>query len=351
MYNNLTKIISSDQKSILNDEDGNIVYVDMFQYHVEKKLFSSIGKIKVIDQKKNKYFFKELHVDTEKKEIIGSDVSVILDQKNFGVSQKSDPRFVANDIFLSENKSNLSKGIFTVCQKRGEKCQPWSLQAKKISHDKIKKTIYYENATLKVYDVPIFYFPRFFHPDPTVKRQSGFLVPFFTNTTTTGAGFALPYYWAINTDKDLTFTPKIYNNENILILNEFRQAYKNSFLILDTSFTQGYKNTSTKKTVGSRNHIFANLDINLGKDKPYDSSIFFKTERTSNDTYFRVHDINTALVDSENTNLKNEINYNFSNDNSYLNIRAHAYEDLREESNSRYEYVLPNVLFGKSIFS
>ncbi len=351
LYNNLTKIISSDQKSILNDEEGNIVYVDMFQYHIEKKLFSSIGKVKVIDQKKNKYFFKELHVDTEKKEIIGSEVSVILDQENFGVSQKNDPRFVANDIFLSENKSNLSKGIFTVCQKRDEKCPPWSLQAKKISHDKIKKTIYYENATLKVYDVPIFYFPRFFHPDPTVKRQSGFLNPFFTNTTTTGVGFALPYYWAISTDKDLTFTPKIYNNENILLLNEFRQAYKNSFLILDTSFTQGYKNTTDKKTGGSRSHIFANLDINLGKDKSYDSNIFFKTERTSNDTYFRVHDIDTTLVDSENTNLRNEINYNFSNDNTYLNIKAHAYEDLREKSNSRYEYVLPNVLFGKSFFS
>ena len=30
---------------------------------------------------------------------------------------------------------------------------------------------------LKIYDVPILYFPRFFHPDPTVKRQSGFLMP------------------------------------------------------------------------------------------------------------------------------------------------------------------------------
>ena len=39
----------------------------MFQYHIEKNLFSSIGKIKIIDINKNKYFFKELHVDTKKK--------------------------------------------------------------------------------------------------------------------------------------------------------------------------------------------------------------------------------------------------------------------------------------------
>ena len=70
----------------------------MFQYNIKNNLFSSVGKIKIIDIKKNKYFFKELHVDTKKKEMIGSDVSVLLDQKNFGVSEESDPRLVANDI-------------------------------------------------------------------------------------------------------------------------------------------------------------------------------------------------------------------------------------------------------------
>ena len=150
IYNNVDKIISSDQNSILTDMDGNVVSVNMFQYHLEKNLFSSVGKIKVIDINKNKYFFKELHVDTKTKEIIGSDVSVILDQNNFGLDEESDPRFVANDIFISKNKSNLSKGVFTVCKKKEGKCPPWTLQAKKISHDKTKKTIFYAQATLKV---------------------------------------------------------------------------------------------------------------------------------------------------------------------------------------------------------
>ena len=33
-----------------------------------------------------------------------------------------------------------------------------------------------------------------------------------------------------------------------------------------------------------------------------------QVQRTSNDTYFRAHDINTSLVSAENTNLENEIN-------------------------------------------
>ena len=34
--------------------------------------------------------------------MIGSDISVVLDQENFGLTKESDPRFVANDIFVSK---------------------------------------------------------------------------------------------------------------------------------------------------------------------------------------------------------------------------------------------------------
>ena len=199
-YNTVKKILSSNENSFFSDSEGNIVETSMFQYDIEDNLFSSIGAIKIIDINKNKYFFKEIHIDTKKKEMVGTDVSVLLDQRNFGLNEENDPRFVANNILVTKNKTILSKGVFTVCKKTGSKCPPWSLRAKKISHDKIKKTIYYEHATLKFYEIPIFYFPRFFHPDPTVKRQSGFLAPFFTNTSGQGMGFGLPYYWAISHD-------------------------------------------------------------------------------------------------------------------------------------------------------
>ncbi len=351
-YDTRKKILSSNSNSIFIDNDGNKIETSMFQYHIADNLFSSVGKIKIIDIKKNKYFLKELYVDTKKNEMIGSDVSVILDQENFGVSKESDPRFVANDIFISKYKTDLSKGVFTVCKKRDGKCPPWTLKAKKITHDKVKKTIYYEHATLKLYDIPIFYFPKFFHPDPTVKRQSGFLAPFFTNSTTVGTGFALPYYWAISDNKDLTFSPKIYTKENVLFLNEYRQAFRNGFLTLDTSYTEGYKNTSSTKTDGSRNHIFADFNLNFNQDESYQSNLHLKIQRTSNDTYFKKHDINTALVDSENTNLENEIKYSFSNDDTSFDLAATVYEDLSVDKKSdKYEYILPDIMYGKTFFT
>ena len=183
-YDNTEKIISSNTNSFINDLDGNVMEVSMFQYFIEKNLISSVGNIKIIDVRKNIYTFKELHIDTIKKEIVGSEVSALLDQESFGLKKDNDPRFVSNNIFITKDKSIMSKGVFTVCKQKGDQCPPWSLQAKKIKHDQIKKTIYYENAILKVYDIPIFYFPRFYHPDPTVKRQSGFLNPFFSHPNT-----------------------------------------------------------------------------------------------------------------------------------------------------------------------
>ena len=352
-YRTNEKILSSDMNSTFLDTDNNRVIVDMFQYEIDKNLFSSVGKIKVTDSQKNKYFFKEIYIDTKKKEMIGSEVSALLDNENFGLNKDNEPRFVANDITISKNKSNISKGVFTVCKNRGEdKCPPWSLRAKKIIHDKTKKTIYYDHAVLKFYELPLFYFPKFFHPDPTVKRKSGFLVPTFTNSTTVGAGISLPYFWAISKDKDMTFTTKTYNNENILLLNEYRQAFRNGFLTLDTSYTEGYKNITSKKTKGSRNHIFADLKLDLGKFKSYISELSFKMQRTSNDTYFRVHNINTELVDYSDTDLENEIKYNFRKNNLFLDVSAHVFENLRTDKTSdKYEYVLPNIMFGNTFFT
>ena len=134
-------------------------------------------------------------------------------------------------IYLSQKiKQICQKEFLLFVKKKNGKCPPWSLKAKKISHDRIKKTIYYEHATLKVYDIPIFYFPKFFHPDPTVQKTIWFFSRHFSQIAqATGTGFALPYYWAINNDKDLTFTPKIYTKENVLFLNEYRQALKMDF--------------------------------------------------------------------------------------------------------------------------
>ena len=343
------KILSSDQNTIITDLDGNIISTSMFQYDDLNNLFSSIGEIKIIDVLKNKYFFKEIYIDTLKKEMVGSDISIILDQANFGMKDKNDPRLVASSALITKNKSELSKGVFTVCQIReDDKCPPWTIKAKKITYDKIKKNIYYDHATLKVYDVPVFYFPKFFHPDPTIKRQSGLLFPSFVNTTNLGGGVSTPYYWVISNDKDMTFTPKFLKDENIIYLNEYRQSLENGFLTLDTSYTDGYRNVEGKKLDGTRSHIFGNLNLNFNKDETYEEFINLQIQHTSTNNYFKQYNINTELVSSDNTDLENKFKYSLNKGNSFLNVEASIFEDLNKSNDEKFEYMLPNILFGKT---
>ena len=122
------------------------------------------------------------------------------------------------------------------------------LQASKILHDNKKKTIYYDNAIIKIYDIPIFYFPKLSHPDPTVDRRSGFLPPTFYDTKNLRMQeLSVPYFFALDKDKNFTLTNKFYVSENPLFIGEYHQAFKNSNLFADFGYTEGYKKQVIKK--------------------------------------------------------------------------------------------------------
>ena len=123
---------------------------------------------------------------------MGTDIKAFLNEEGVKVNPKNKPRVFANAIRLSTKKSVFNKSIFTICDYReNDKCPPWTIQASKMLHDNIKKTIYYDNALIKVYDIPIFYIPKLSHPDPTVDRRTGFLTPSFLDTKNLGSGLTI----------------------------------------------------------------------------------------------------------------------------------------------------------------
>ena len=259
-YDDNKKLIYSQNTTIITDPNQNKITVDMFNYLTLKKMFFSKGDIEVLDNRKNKYLFSEIYIDEVKNKIVGSDIKSYFNENTFKEDKRNDPRFFANSAVITKENTIFEKGVFTSCKIReNNKCPPWAIRAKSIEHNAAKKTIYYENAVMKIYDFPVFYFPKFFHPDPTVKRQSGFLVPRFTDSSMVGFGSTIPYFWAMSDDKDITIAPKLYANENLILFNEYRQAFKKSNLIIDSSYTEGYKKTDDIKLPGSRSHFLQNI--------------------------------------------------------------------------------------------
>ena len=101
--------------------------------------------------------------------------------------------FSSNKEISSFTKS-ISHYVFLENEDDEELCPPWSIQATQMLHDNKKKTIYYDNAVIKIYDVPVFYFPKLSHPDPSVDRRSGFLPLVLNDTKNLGVGLKLPYF-------------------------------------------------------------------------------------------------------------------------------------------------------------
>ena len=354
VFDNKNQSIYSNYKTQIIDVDGNKILVDMFTYSTLTNIFFSKGNIELYDINNNSYKFSEIYIDENKKKIVGSDAKIFLNPENVSGNVSNEPRLFANTVSLSDNVSTADKGIFTYCKNReNDKCPPWSLKSEKIRHDLGKKTIFYENVVLKVYDFPIFYSPKFSHPDPSVKRRSGLLAPSMSNSTNLGTGLGVPYFWDISNNKDLTLTPKIYLNENPLMLAEYRQDFKDSYLIVDAGYTKGYKQINSKgskKTEGGRAHLFSNFIKNLIDEDEKKSILEINLEKVSNDTYFKVYDVNTSLVDKNQHVLTNKIDLTYQDKDFYFSLTPSVFEDTTKNGRQRHEYLLP-LAIEKNIMS
>ncbi len=98
----------------------------------------------------------------------------------------------------------------------------WQISARKIVHRQGERTITFEDARFEFLGVPIAWVPVLTQPDPTVRRKSGFLVPEPSWSNSRGVGIAVPYFWVLAPNMDVTFAPTVYSRQGFLADVEFR---------------------------------------------------------------------------------------------------------------------------------
>ena len=336
-FNKENNLIKSETKTKVTDIKNNIYESDNFFYEIDKNILK-LENVNFKDLNNNKFSTSLAYLNTKTNKLFGKDVKVMLNNKSF--DRDNEPRLKANSIVNDKDFSVLTKGAFTTCKKR-DKCPPWQISAEKIQHDKKKQTINYKNALLKVYDVPVMYFPKFFHPDPTVDRKSGFLVPTLKNTSNSGSYLNTPYFFAIAQNKDLTFSPRFYSNDKILLQNEYRQVNINSSHFSDFSFY-------SDKKEDSKSHFFYEYNNNYKSDKFEKSTIDIKIQQTSNDTYLKLNKLKSEIIQDNNT-LENNLSIKLYSNDLDIETEFKSYEDLSKSDHDRYEYILPKLTLVKRI--
>ena len=344
VYFNINKsIITSKKFTTVKDNSKNYIQVSSFKYSNNTKILD--GKdIELVDNEQNSYFVELGKVDLKNQKLLGKDVKILLRNDSFG-NPDNEPKLKGNSIDYENDKTRISKGIFTSC-KENNNCPPWSITSKEIIHYKNKKEIHYKNAWLKLYNTPVMYFPKFFHPDPTVDRKSGFLMPTFGDSKNLGASVNLPYFHVISESEDFTFKPRFFSNTEYLLQSEFRKEGKNSSHIADFSINK----TDDDSTKGRKTHFFSNSTFKLNSNFFDESDVYIKIEKVSNDDYTRLYSLDsTSPIIKDTSVLENLVQFSGYNNDFNLELSFESYETMNKSNNDRYEFVYPNYSLEKSL--
>jgi len=345
--------LSSIKKTKIQDNNSQVYFTENFNYSINKEIFKG-EKILIITNhnlpKSDKFFFDNAIINLKEQSFIAKDTEITIHKDIFD-NTENDPRLKGVSSFSDNNLTVVNKGAFTSC-KKNDNCPPWLINAKVIKHDKSKKQLIYEHAVLKVYDFPVLYFPKFFHPDPSVKRQSGLLRPEINSSNILGSSLTLPYFKVISDRKDLTVTPILFEDNKSMLTTEYRAVNKNSNILADFGYVNGYKSITTNKK-NNLSHLFLKLDHDLNLENFNSSKLEISLNKVSKDTYLKVFDqhiTKSSLRPSNFDKLDSSLKIFFDHEDFNLTTGIQSYKDLQiKKSSDRYQYNLPYYNFDKLI--
>ncbi len=237
------------------------------------------------------------------------------------IAAESGQRIAGNEIIFE-------KGVYTACASCTEtpdKPPTWAIKAARIIHNREERVIHYEQPRIEFWGVPVAYLPYLSHPDPTVGRRSGFLVPKVVYSEQLGAGVSIPYYWALGPDKDLTATLTPLSRQGALASLRWRQRLMDGaysiraagiYQLDPSAFSGSVGDQPWRGTVSSKGEFWINPNWKWG----WDGTIV--SDRTFLVNYKQPQDSNEEAISSLYMTGLGEKNY--------ADVRAMAFQVLQE---------------------
>ncbi len=289
-------------------------------YKKNEGIIEANGNIFLKDKFGNSYFLDEMTV---------KDDFSYLNADSAKIRLKDNSRMVGNKI-IKKNEINIISNVeYTPCLQENyliKNCPGWKLKANKAYHNLESKTIHYNHARLHIFNVPVFYLPYFAHPDPSVNKRTGFLMPTIQTDDQLGDILLLPFFYNIAGNRDITLTPNLQSNANNFYEIDYRHLNKIGSLSINTSIDDNDDDN------GTRNHFFANANINnkYGSLKTY-------IQTSNNDTYMRKMHLNDSTV------YKSGIHFERSEEDTHFLIETNTYKHLTHQNSEQWEYLYPQI--------
>lgn len=237
----------------------------------------------------------------------------------------------------TETVSELRDARYTpckICKDDGvtPKTPSFQVQASRIIQDADHHVIYYQNAIVRVFGVPIFYAPVFWHPDPTAPRRSGLLAPKLQYSKRRGFSYQQPYLFALSDSSELIVAPQLNTAVNPLLGAEYAQRFYSGALDIRGGWAHDQIFDSHKKYGDdtNRSYILAHGRFNFDKDWDWG----FGAERATDPTLFRrygVQDVfsSRGVFPTDTDRLISQIFTTRTDSQSYLSLSAVSFQSVR----------------------
>ena len=205
------------------ERDGMLVNADKLTYDKAGDTFTGQGDIRIQDPTGNVFEAKSMEMEVETAIGSAEDVKYSLTSKA-PVGKSDDTKYirahgVAKSVdFEGHDLVTLHDATYSTCRKDKEIAV---LNASKIELDKSAGVGKARNMKLRLWDVPVFWFPYVSFP-LNDDRKTGFLMPSFGATDRSGSVIKIPYYINIAPNMDATLSGNYYSKRGAQLQGEYR---------------------------------------------------------------------------------------------------------------------------------
>lgn len=193
------------------------------------------------------------------------------------------------DTFIKKTNDNkqMRNASYTACDMCKGKSPLWQVDARKVNYDAAKQNINYNDALIRVKNVPVFYLPFLSHPSPEVKRRSGLLMTSMGSSSYLGEYVQPMYFFNVSDQTDFIFSPYISTDRDIIWGGQYRQYFYNGHIKAEGTYLDDknkdyskvqYKQFSRPKHRGNlfldaryeiNDYWVSHLDLNYASDLFY----------------------------------------------------------------------------------
>ncbi|MFQ2228254.1 LPS assembly protein LptD [Aeromonas hydrophila] len=250
----------------------------------------------------------------------------------------------ADRVTMTNNNQNitLEGAQYTTCPPGQE---VWTLKAGSIDIDQTEVFGEAWNASLWLYDYPVFYFPYINFPIKD-ERKTGLLYPGYTQSSKNGMDITQPFYWNIAPNYDATITSRFMDRRGLMEQVQFRYmpdpAHVGSLYFENLANDKQYDETPSLNQAMSDGHRYL-LNANhtsLFADNAMRVSLDYTKVRDRDYNYF--NDFSPKVGTQVENQLQQSLMAGYFQPNWNINTEVRTYQILLANAQQPHE-LMPRI--------